>query len=76
LCRDSHKPRAILPIEHSEEEEPQGGVAMHSHEATHSNMPYDISAVTSKVAWAEMLELVIWCGSLLAVFVVAALAVQ
>lgn len=49
---------------------------MHSHEATHSNMPYDISAVTSKVAWAEMLELVVWCGSLLAVLVVAALAVQ
>ncbi len=48
---------------------------MHSHEATHSNMPYDISAVTSKVAWGELAEVVIWCGSLLAVLVVAALAV-
>lgn len=47
---------------------------MHSHEATHSNMPYDISAVTGKVAWTEVLEIVVWCGSLLAVLVVAALA--
>ncbi|MHB0979230.1 MAG: hypothetical protein ACYC5Q_03970 [Thermoleophilia bacterium] len=47
---------------------------MHPHEATHSNVPYDISAVTSKVAWTELLELVIWCGSLLAVLVIAALA--
>lgn len=48
---------------------------MHSPQATHSNIPYDISAVTSKVAVREVVELVIWFGSLLAVLVAAALLV-
>lgn len=46
---------------------------MHSHEVANSNIPYDISAVTSKVAWREVAELALWCGSLIAVLIVAAL---
>ena len=48
---------------------------MHSPRVANSNIPYDISAVTSKVAVRELAELVLWCGSLLAVMVVAALLV-
>jgi len=60
---------------HSENQEPLGGDAMHSPEVANSNTPYDISTVTSKVAVRGLAELVLWCGSLLAVMVVAALLV-
>ncbi len=46
---------------------------MRSHEVANSNIPYDISAVTSRVVVRDLAELVLWCGSLLAVLVVAAL---